>query len=336
MKKRIIIDILFVVYILVLLSITVLRSGIGSQELFSGKINIIPFIDLIDTFKKSPTSFIYLFLGNIIWFVPIGFYLRKMKDCKIITTVAIGFCLSFFIEIMQYIFGTGMSEIDDLILNTIGVLIGNYAACLFDKIECKIAISHKTSCRIETIKSISYTVTLTAVLIVIWGIIFLTALVICFACPFWRLSRNFDTVLNIRLFLIIIFITMNIMTLIIFRRKLNKIWKYPLLLIVSSLVIFSCGIGVLDVGCRYYGHFTPQKWIDYPEYRYLMIDSLEQKYEIVGMSKQDITDLLGNPTNINRWNGCYEYFIDSGFIDCVTYDIYFDNDIAVKTSKMEH
>lgn len=336
MKKRIIIDILFVIYILILFRITVFRSDIGSNELYGGKINIVPFIDIIDTFKESPVSFICLFWGNIIWFVPFGLYLRKIKDCKIIITVAAGFCLSLFIEIMQCIFGTGVSETDDLILNTIGVLIGIYAAYLFDKSKFKITISRKTSHRIEKVKSIFYTVILTAVLIAILGIIFFTAVFICFDCPFWGLSQNFNTVLNIRLFLIIIFITLNITTLIIFRRRLNKIWKYPLILIASSLVIFLCGLGVLDGGYRYYGNFTPQKWIDNPDYRYLMIDSLERKYDIVGMSKQDITDLLGSPTNINRQTGSYEYFIDPGFMDCVTYDIYFNNDIAVKTSKTVH
>ena len=137
MKKRIIIDTLFVVYILILLRITVFRSGIGSRELFSGEINLVPAADLAYTLKSSPASFIYLFLGNIIWFIPFSVYMRKIKNCKLIVTVALGFCLSLFIEIMQYIFGTGVSEIDDLILNTIGVLSGFYTAYLFDKIRGK-------------------------------------------------------------------------------------------------------------------------------------------------------------------------------------------------------
>lgn len=264
MRKRIIIDILFVAYILMLLRITVLRSSIGSRELFSGRINIIPFIVLTDTFRKSPASFIYLFLGNIIWFVPLGFYLRKMRDCKIITIAAAGFCFSLFIEIMQYIFGTGMSEVDDLILNTTGALIGNYAACLFDKIKFRITASHKTRCQVEIIKNVFYTVILTVLLIAVWGIIFITSLFLCMDCPFWGLGENFDTVLNIRLFLIIIFITANLMTLIIFRRRLNKIWKYPLLLIASSIVIFLLGVFALDCGYRYYGHFTSQFTRDNP------------------------------------------------------------------------
>lgn len=133
MKKRIT-DALFALYILLFLRITVFRRGIGTHGLLSGKINLVPFIDLADTFKKDLDVFIYLFFGNIIWFVPLGFYLRKRKDCNITKTATIGFCFSLFIEIMQYIFGTGVSETDDLILNTVGVLIGYFAANLFNRV----------------------------------------------------------------------------------------------------------------------------------------------------------------------------------------------------------
>ena len=137
MRKRIIIDILFVFYFLILLRITVFRNGIGSYEFFSGEINLIPFADLFLTSKQSLRSFIYLFFGNIIWFVPLGFYLRKIKKRKLLNTVALGFCLSLFIEITQYIFGTGVSEVDDLMLNTTGAFIGGSIVFLIDKLKSK-------------------------------------------------------------------------------------------------------------------------------------------------------------------------------------------------------
>jgi len=39
-------------------------------------------------------------------------------------TVLCGFFLSFVIEFLQFMLGTGVSELDDLILNTVGALIG--------------------------------------------------------------------------------------------------------------------------------------------------------------------------------------------------------------------
>ena len=115
----------FILYLAVLLRITVLRSGFSVTDAFSGgEINIVPIADLIRVFLSDKRAFIYLFFGNIIWFVPFGFLLKKLTKLSIIKIILLGFLLSLFIETMQYIFGMGVSEIDDLILNTIGAAIG--------------------------------------------------------------------------------------------------------------------------------------------------------------------------------------------------------------------
>ncbi len=45
--------------------------------------------------------------------------------------------LSLFIEIMQYVWGVGISEIDDLILNTFGAFIGVAAVRVIEKVILK-------------------------------------------------------------------------------------------------------------------------------------------------------------------------------------------------------
>jgi glycopeptide antibiotics resistance protein len=66
-----------------------------------------------------------LFFGNIIWFIPLGVMLPiVMKRKKFFLTIAIGFLFSFTIETIQYLFYKGVAELDDLILNTLGVAIG--------------------------------------------------------------------------------------------------------------------------------------------------------------------------------------------------------------------
>lgn len=68
---------------------------------------------------------VYLFVGNIIWFVPFGFYLRHFgKVRKLWQIWLLGLLFSFAIEFLQYVFGTGISELDDLILNSFGAWIG--------------------------------------------------------------------------------------------------------------------------------------------------------------------------------------------------------------------
>lgn len=150
--KRIGIHVLFVIYIAVLLRITVFRTGIGFHDLMkNGNINLTLFESYGPLLKTGNWwRIIYLFIGNIIWFVPLGFYLECMtKIEKVWLMVLIGLLFSLLIETLQYIFGTGISEIDDLILNSfgtwIGVLCGKMLFMLRGKLEKGYEGSYKNS-----------------------------------------------------------------------------------------------------------------------------------------------------------------------------------------------
>ncbi|RDW19646.1 VanZ family protein [Oceanobacillus chungangensis] len=64
--------------------------------------------------------------GNIIGFIPFGFILpllsSKFQSFKKITVAT--FCLSLAFELLQLIFRFGSFDVDDLILNTLGGMIG--------------------------------------------------------------------------------------------------------------------------------------------------------------------------------------------------------------------
>lgn len=124
MKKKYIV-LLFIIYLIVVLKITVFRDGFAQTALFSsGELNIVPFADLIHIYKNSITVFLYLFAGNIIWFVPFGVFMRALTKWSNIKIIFFAFLFSFTIEFLQYAFGTGVSELDDLILNTFGACVG--------------------------------------------------------------------------------------------------------------------------------------------------------------------------------------------------------------------
>lgn len=125
MKKTV--TVLFILYLGVLFRITVFRSGLSFAHLFeNGTLNLIPFADLLTIPGTSGwLRFFYLTLGNIVWFVPFGAYVAYMRPGKnLFFPCLAGFLLSFVIEFLQYMFGTGVSETDDLILNTLGALGG--------------------------------------------------------------------------------------------------------------------------------------------------------------------------------------------------------------------
>lgn len=64
--------------------------------------------------------------GNIIGFIPMGIFLPALfKKCrKAWIAILYGFEMSLFIECLQLLFKVGSFDVDDIILNTLGVCLG--------------------------------------------------------------------------------------------------------------------------------------------------------------------------------------------------------------------
>ncbi len=107
----------FIIYILLLYYI------VTFQDNNYGTNNFVPFREI---FRYHYTSrlFIKNVLGNIILFIPFGIFVtRFIKTKKIFPTVVISFLVSCSIEFAQMRIGR-TADIDDVILNTFGGLIG--------------------------------------------------------------------------------------------------------------------------------------------------------------------------------------------------------------------
>ena len=68
-------------------------------------------------------------VGNVAMFMPVGFllyFLFRRRSLPIITVI--GFCTSLCIEVAQYAFAVGYSDVDDLLFNTLGTLLGGWLA----------------------------------------------------------------------------------------------------------------------------------------------------------------------------------------------------------------
>lgn len=119
-----------VIWLAVLLRITVFRNGCFSHGWFSGHVEWDAFSYYLELIRAGNWRyFVYLFGGNVFWFVPAGF-LARLWGGRLPHALIAGFLLSLFIETAQFVLGSGVSELDDLILNTLGALIGYAFGCL--------------------------------------------------------------------------------------------------------------------------------------------------------------------------------------------------------------
>ena len=125
---------LFSAWLLTLLRITVFRDGCFSHGLCSGRVEWLPFVYLAKLIRvRYWRYFYYLFFGNILWFVPAGIFGRLFGK-RFAVTLLFGFSLSAVIELLQYLLGSGVTEVEDVILNTLGAALGYPLGALFQRL----------------------------------------------------------------------------------------------------------------------------------------------------------------------------------------------------------
>lgn len=94
----------------------------------TNRINLVPGKVLLDTYYEVFKNhyfnyFLINFLGNIVMFMPIGFFIPLLWKISTKKVILSGFSISLLIEFCQLFLDRG-TDIDDLILNTLGTLLG--------------------------------------------------------------------------------------------------------------------------------------------------------------------------------------------------------------------
>ena len=121
-KKIMITKILFGIYIFFLLWIILFKLSFSFSQ-FIGlskeqSINLIPFY-----YPAEVNFHLKEVIANIIIFIPLGVYL-KMLDVNGKKVILYGIVFSILLEVSQFIFKIGASDITDLITNTVGTILG--------------------------------------------------------------------------------------------------------------------------------------------------------------------------------------------------------------------
>lgn len=123
----------FVAYIFVILYATVFHR----ESLLENRgLSLIPFASYKIAFNGNEEGFRTCFM-NALLFYPLGvaFYgFNNDKKIKLRYFILFAFCLSLIIEVSQYIFCLGTAEVDDLIHNTLGAVIGYFVCYVFSKL----------------------------------------------------------------------------------------------------------------------------------------------------------------------------------------------------------
>ena len=127
--KKLFLNIMFYgvmfLYALILFFLLFKKKSVGSFQ----TINLIPFRTIIYyLFNEDVIVRSFAFsniMGNIAIFIPLGIYIPlHINKKRIFTNSAIVALISLCVEIVQYILAIGTADVDDIILNTIGGLLG--------------------------------------------------------------------------------------------------------------------------------------------------------------------------------------------------------------------
>ena len=132
-KRKInITKILFGVYSVLLIWIILFKASFSISDFIalSGERSI----NLILFYYSTEVNFhLREVIANMLIFVPLSIYLKMLdKDNK--KVILFGFVFSILLEISQFIFGLGATDITDVIANTVGTILGVCGYVLIEKI----------------------------------------------------------------------------------------------------------------------------------------------------------------------------------------------------------
>ena len=133
---------IFAFYMILVLMLTTFRDTYFPWQLvfnFNRPLSDVNLVFMKETWKlvyaPSRLDFFYNSFGNILCLVPFGilFPIVFSKKQSFVKTVLIGMLFSISIETLQFLLGTGVSDIDDIFFNTCGAILGYLIYRLFRK-----------------------------------------------------------------------------------------------------------------------------------------------------------------------------------------------------------
>lgn len=120
---------LLVEYLILLLYLTVFVRNVQAEWTY----NISPFWSY-QAIREGRDDILVQVIMNVLAFIPIGLLLDTFKGMKWWHILLIGLCFSLLIELLQLVLKRGLTEIDDVVHNGVGCMIGYWVFVGFRKI----------------------------------------------------------------------------------------------------------------------------------------------------------------------------------------------------------
>lgn len=122
--------IFFISTVLLIIAVTLFFRKIEAKGF-----SLIPFSSF--EIAKTHSDVYQEMMLNVVLFFPVGltmpFVINRITDHPVIITITTSCILSVFIEIFQYLFNRGYAEIDDVIFNTLGVVVGSVSFFVYKR-----------------------------------------------------------------------------------------------------------------------------------------------------------------------------------------------------------
>ena len=123
-----ILNLFFIIYVLLLFELLT-----GTENSLGSGFNIIPFQEIF-RYEIGSRMFVYNVLGNILIFVPFGYFVsRYVKASSIWQIIVLSIITSTTVETVQLKIGRSF-DIDDILLNVIGGILGYFVFVGLDAI----------------------------------------------------------------------------------------------------------------------------------------------------------------------------------------------------------
>lgn len=123
--------VLFIIYILLLSYFLFFSEGfgrVGGNSEYKSNLQLFKEIKRFITYRETIgfKGFFINVIGNVLAFIPFGLVLPFISPAnrKLINISLLSFELTLCVEIVQYLLKVGIFDVDDILLNTIGGILG--------------------------------------------------------------------------------------------------------------------------------------------------------------------------------------------------------------------